>query len=278
MQPARNRIYACPYYRNDCIRYSARNIEERAYRGCSSVFLRDIPRLKQHLYRVHRRPENYCGSCYSVFDSQGESEAHTRQRPVCENAEDPFREKMDKDQMKEIKKRNIGMTPHAEWFKIYVTLFPGAVEPPESHAYAVYESAAPVQDLLAIFEAEAPAMLNRFHAEYVASRVVLDERDQEVWDEGHAYAVSRLVDAFRTGSEPNISFDVEALPVANQPESSTRGQPVTGDTALVAQLPAMKDAVNWVDLLDDVNPLDPETEIEEYLDFDEDWLVEPSLH
>lgn len=65
-QDSRQRFFACPYYRSDVRRFSQINME-LCYRGCSSACLRDISRLKQHLYRVHRQPEYYCGSCYSVF-------------------------------------------------------------------------------------------------------------------------------------------------------------------------------------------------------------------
>jgi hypothetical protein len=49
-QSAHSRQLACPYYRFDVGRYSECNRDEVCYRGCSSVCLRDISRLKQHLY------------------------------------------------------------------------------------------------------------------------------------------------------------------------------------------------------------------------------------
>lgn len=40
------RLIACPYTRYDPIRYSERNVAEKHYRGCSSCFITDIPKLK----------------------------------------------------------------------------------------------------------------------------------------------------------------------------------------------------------------------------------------
>lgn len=40
------RLIACPYTRYDPIRYSERNMAEKHYRGCSSCFITDIPKLK----------------------------------------------------------------------------------------------------------------------------------------------------------------------------------------------------------------------------------------
>jgi hypothetical protein len=57
-----NKLLACPYAKHDPERYSERNTNrnETAYHKCASKILTDIPRLKQHLYRVHKRPEHTC--------------------------------------------------------------------------------------------------------------------------------------------------------------------------------------------------------------------------
>jgi len=44
------RILACPFAKYDRRRYSELNTQELNYRGCSSACLRDIARVKQHLY------------------------------------------------------------------------------------------------------------------------------------------------------------------------------------------------------------------------------------
>jgi hypothetical protein len=73
-----NKLFACPYAKYDPTRYSERNVIEKNYRGCSSRLLRNIARLRQHLDRVHTRPEQYCPRCGKEFECQGLQEEHTR--------------------------------------------------------------------------------------------------------------------------------------------------------------------------------------------------------
>lgn len=39
-------LLACPYWKYDAVRYSEANFREKQYRGCSSVYLKDIARVK----------------------------------------------------------------------------------------------------------------------------------------------------------------------------------------------------------------------------------------
>jgi hypothetical protein len=150
-------LFACPYQRIGINRYSERNVEELCYRGCSSACLPDLSRLKQHLCRVHRRPDYYCGSGYNVFQTQDILDAHTRTRP-CENSQSLFQEKMDKDQMNLRKRRNVGVVPQSEWLNIHKILFPRAELPPPSFAYADGNSSEAVEEFVTYFEAEGPQM------------------------------------------------------------------------------------------------------------------------
>ena len=123
------RLLACPYCKYDPTRYSERNIEERNYRGCSSIYLTSISRVKQHLYRVHKRPDYYCACCFSVYQDEAALSAHSRLRPACEVKEACFTEKMATEQVNLIKRRTIGKTPSETWFEIYKILFPYAPLP-----------------------------------------------------------------------------------------------------------------------------------------------------
>jgi hypothetical protein len=105
-------LFACPYSKSDPLRYSQWNPVEMNYRGCSSRCLRDISRVKQHLYRVHRRPDHYCGNCFQEFDTQDLLDAHSRQQPACEVSQSPFSEKMtqrsaQQHQAKKTRKRHL---------------------------------------------------------------------------------------------------------------------------------------------------------------------------
>jgi hypothetical protein len=78
------KLFACPYSKFDTERYSERNSCEKNYRKCASSVLSSIARLKQHLYRTHKRPDYYCGSCFQKFKARDDLHKHNRARPPCE--------------------------------------------------------------------------------------------------------------------------------------------------------------------------------------------------
>lgn len=123
------RLFACPFAKFDPGRYSEQNHEEKNYRKCSSKYLRNIARLKQHLYRTHKRPEWYCGNCYKSFDLREQLNEHNRERPPCERSDARYEEMMTDAHFKEIKRRNQGNSQYETWYKIFQLLFPNAQRP-----------------------------------------------------------------------------------------------------------------------------------------------------
>jgi hypothetical protein len=123
---ASNKLLACPYAKHDPERYSERNTNrnETAYHKCASKILTGIPRLKQHLYRVHKRPEHTCSSCFDCFENAQSRIGHERMRS-CEILECPFPEKMNPDQFQAVKRRQVGQDCVASWFAIFEILFSG---------------------------------------------------------------------------------------------------------------------------------------------------------
>ncbi|KAJ9614446.1 hypothetical protein H2200_002582 [Cladophialophora chaetospira] len=122
------RLLACPYARHDPQRYSERNRNEKNYRGCSSVYIRSIARLKQHLYRVHCRPTYYCHYCFSTFGSRNEEHDHRMARS-CERKTSPFEEKMTETQGDAIRRQGERENLAETWKSIYCILFPGLPVP-----------------------------------------------------------------------------------------------------------------------------------------------------
>jgi hypothetical protein len=157
-------------------------MEEVGYRGCSSACLRDISRSKQRLYRVHRQPEYYCGSCYSVFKDQADLDAHSRKRSACDNAEAKFQEKMDREQVTPIKRRGVGREAYDEWFNIFKILFPHTPVPNASCAYADGDSNTFVQRFNEYFEHEAPSILSTFLGSELRDRISVDEHGRIILD------------------------------------------------------------------------------------------------
>ncbi|KIW67155.1 hypothetical protein PV04_06427 [Phialophora macrospora] len=127
--PEKTRLFACPYFKHDPRRYSERNRDEIRYRRCSTVVLATIPRLKQHLYRVHRMPDHYCPRCFREFDDAKCLSQHRYQQPSCQATALRFDEKATYDQLKRIKRRAISGNPEGAWYAIWDILFPSS----ESH-------------------------------------------------------------------------------------------------------------------------------------------------
>ncbi|EXJ70765.1 uncharacterized protein A1O5_05755 [Cladophialophora psammophila CBS 110553] len=124
-----SKLFACPYSKFNPSKYSRENLAEPAYWNCSNCCLRDISRLKQHLYRIHKRPDYYCGSCFKSYKSREQLDEHTRQRPPCELQGPKYEDKMTDDQFHAIKRRMIRGDPCELWFNIYSVLFPSSPRP-----------------------------------------------------------------------------------------------------------------------------------------------------
>ncbi|EXJ60942.1 hypothetical protein A1O7_05095 [Cladophialophora yegresii CBS 114405] len=150
------KLLACPYSKFDPARYSELNTTELQYRGCSSCFLTTIPRLKQHLYRVHSRPLHYCSCCFQSFDTAVSLDKHARARS-CTVSPSPFEEKMTTDQMSEIKRRTPREERTKSWFTIFRILFPQS-DLPRSPFVGDYSEEC-IHHFLEYFEREAPRVL-----------------------------------------------------------------------------------------------------------------------
>lgn len=131
--PEQPQLFACPYAKYDSKRYSAANLEELNYRGCSQSYLTDLARVKQHLYRVHERPQHHCPTCFETFKNQTQCIKHYEMRS-CASRPCPFTEKMSTEQLMMIKKKNRGTDPYLGWYEIYKTLFPGTHLPMSPYA------------------------------------------------------------------------------------------------------------------------------------------------
>ena len=198
------RLLACPYFKMDPIRYSERNLQEQCYRGCASKLLRNIPRLKQHLYRVHRRPKYYCSRCYVIFETQALIDTHNRQNRLCVVVGPRFKDKMDNDQLSAISRRNRRMDATAEWYNIFKILFPNAVLP--TSPYADRGTNEVVQNFMSYFQEEAPSILSDLVRSALIGRVFLDDQSQEILDEAFEQAVSQLVLRFEARLKDVDSF------------------------------------------------------------------------
>ena len=208
------KLFACPYAKYDPRRYSELNLIEKEYRRCTCSYLRDIPRLKQHLYRVHRRPEYYCGSCFESFKSREILDVHTRQRPSCDVRSPRFEEKMTDEQLNSIKRRIVKGDPPELWFNIFKTLFPEAPRP--LSPYASDNDPTTVNHFVNLFRWFGPEEMGnliRARREQGDRRSILEGTTQAVVDEAFEIALPQYLQAQQdVRSSSSTSSDLSRVP------------------------------------------------------------------
>jgi hypothetical protein len=222
-----SKLFACPYAKYNPTRYSERNEVEASYRGCSSKLLRNIGRVKQHLYRTHTRPAQYCPRCGREFDRQDFLEAHIRETTTCNLQELPFKEKMTAEQKDSVHKKTPGKHPRKAWLEIFRILFPGAREP--SSPYAETGSPEAIQDFLAFFKERGP---QRISATIMRNELSLERYAPSMLDAAVETAVQDLVREYGN--------DFHCLPADNSQYSNDPGPLAEISTTV----PVIPEAVN----------------------------------
>jgi hypothetical protein len=185
------KLLACPYFKYDPTRYSERNILEKTYRGCSSCFLKDISRLKQHLYRVHRRPDHYCGRCSEKFDSQDALETHIRASEACDVRDPQYAEKMTSDQLTSIKRRSPGRSPRETWYIIFKILFPDSPLP--DNPFAEWTSPDTIAAFVNHAERRGPAMLSELISNDIQHLPFYTQNGRQILDEAIERAFPQVI-------------------------------------------------------------------------------------
>jgi len=168
-----------------------------------------ISRLKQHLYRVHRRPEFYCRSCFHIFQSEDQLDIHTRTRPLCELCEPKFAEKMTVEQMASVKRRKPGKMPSDTWFAIFRILFPEAESP-----YADSVSADAIRASMDHFHRRAQVILSALIREQLGNTLVLHSDQQRILDTALESAIAELV--WRIGPTSREAEQQQAAPKSTE--------------------------------------------------------------
>lgn len=107
------RSFACPYCKWKPVTYG----------DCRMCVLKEISRVKQHLFRKHVGPFQ-CVHCYAEFKTSELRDAHLLQRS-CTTVPRRTMEYMTEDMRHRIKKRvDPKKTKREQWYEIYAILFP----------------------------------------------------------------------------------------------------------------------------------------------------------
>lgn len=127
--PEPQKLFACPYFKHDPVRYAEGNTTELNYRGCAGGLYRDISRVKQHLKRIHHYPEFYCRRCFALFDTNDKLQKHSSLREACERRDCPYPERINETKQAKIHVKRPGKNPKELWLEIYSIIFPQSPQP-----------------------------------------------------------------------------------------------------------------------------------------------------
>lgn len=116
------RSFACPYCKWKPVTYG----------NCQDAVLKEISRVKQHLFRKHVGPVQ-CVHCYAEFRTSELRDAHLLQRS-CTTLPRRTMEYMTEDMQTRIKRRvDPKKTKSEQWYEIYAILFPNDPVPKDPY-------------------------------------------------------------------------------------------------------------------------------------------------
>jgi hypothetical protein len=140
--------------------------------------------------QVHKSPDHYCASCFTVFESKTVLDSHARGRPACELQYERYKEKMTFDQVTLIKRRAVGQNQSETWFAIFEILFLGSSRP--RSAYVDPVSSEMVQSFVNQFNRQARGRLLDLIRSDLEGQLLLDTDQQRILDSALEASLARL--------------------------------------------------------------------------------------
>ncbi|KAI3335800.1 hypothetical protein F4824DRAFT_463599 [Ustulina deusta] len=117
-------LLACPFHKKD----------PQRYQDCGKYTLRRIKDVKQHIYRLHCKPELYCSRCFTTFKCLDERDYHIREGGCTKREVPSFDGTISEDQKKELKDcGGRGTSIQEQWTKLWEVIFPGTKPPRSPH-------------------------------------------------------------------------------------------------------------------------------------------------
>jgi hypothetical protein len=212
-----SRLFACPYAKFDPPRYSRENLSEPEYWSCGTCCLRNISRLKQHLYRVHSRPPYYCDRCFLSFKTREELAQHVRQEPPCDvqRGLPRYADRMTDTQFEGIKRRVMRGDPPEIWYSIFSILFPEAAKP--ASPYMTTADATAVNHFATLFRwFGAHEMMQMLQQRQSTGVMPLELPTQAVVDEAFEIAMSDYLRQTQVPQLVRTASDEQAISMADQ--------------------------------------------------------------
>lgn len=182
------------------------------YRHCRTKILKEIARVKLHLWRCHQIPI-HCAICSIEFSNTRERDNHLRQQN-CQLRDPRNWEGITEEQKERLKRRvNTKKTKEEQWFEMYTILFPGHPLPDSPYVEGMLsDELVALQEFMA---QEWPPIFDRL----VEERLPEELRSQE--DVVRAFSNSIFEDAVNAIL---LRFEASRGPSTTTPDSAYRSQ------------------------------------------------------
>lgn len=197
--PEKDRIFACPFVKRF----------PHCYLKCFSHSLRDISRVKQHLFRdkTHRLPL-YCPNCSLIFEKESLRDEHIRDAKCVKKPLVKW-EGITESQRRQLSKRSpSARSPEENWYAVFQILFPG--EPLPSSPYIDPVLSGELRAFREHLLVEGPRIWNDYLTSQLPEnlRPYLEEL-QSLHDSFYAESIVRLCESWYSRCSPGSSTEAQ---------------------------------------------------------------------
>ncbi|KXX72786.1 hypothetical protein MMYC01_210690 [Madurella mycetomatis] len=114
----RGRVFACPYWKKDPLAYSR----------CFKLELKEVKRVKQHLYRSHTKAIR-CPRCQQVFPDRTSCDSHLASVDCPRQSLRVIDEGINEDQVTKLGRNGPKLDQVQRWYAVWRIVFPSVTEP-----------------------------------------------------------------------------------------------------------------------------------------------------
>ena len=195
---------ACPFHKRDPQRYPA----------CGKYTLRRIKDVKQHIYRLHCKPEIYCPLCFGGFKCSDERDKHVREKGCTTKAipaTDGILSEDTKRKLKDCGVRARG-NKHQQWMSLWEVIFPEVSRPRSPYVE---------NDQVELLDCMRDSWENT--AEYFITRFLRENHAENIGPIQIRQVIGSFLDYIETTmTYGNCDADGKSAPVIQQPVAPER--------------------------------------------------------
>ncbi|KAH8656933.1 hypothetical protein BGZ61DRAFT_594334 [Ilyonectria robusta] len=199
------RLLACPFYKRNPRKYG-----QPEWRSCKSAGFKTLHRLKEHIYRRHRKPRYQCKRCQDDFKREDALDLHCAQPVACQSRPAIIQNGINDTQERAIRSRKLAKkneTEEEKWRRMYGVIFPDDTDCPSPYHTPDEESKEfdLVEEYRSFLAQELPPLVRRQLPDILMSDPGNELREQIVSMVG--VLANQLYDTFRNEVGHSVSQD-----------------------------------------------------------------------